>query len=1005
MHTPQSAPALKFLGGAVIQTGDTPLGGPAAHRHRLALLALLAVSDKPLSRDKLIAFLWPERDAEHGRNLLKVAVHELRKLIGENAIRTTGDQLSMDMTAVRCDAADFDTAVAAKDLEKAAALYGGPFLDGFFLKDAPEFERWTDGERTRLSNAYGKVVDQLAKSAEQRGDSAVAARWWRIRADNDPFRSDVALNLMRALAASGDKVAAIRHAEEHAARRREEIDVEPNPEIEKLAHDLAATPTATRRGEPAASTSLVAPTPQQVEKYRDNYTPTVVTASDVQSGDLMLVARPFTTEPERPARWRGVRWPVAIGSVIAVAAVAALVAVNARGSSASAGRNVAPNVVAVLPFRVVGSDSSLLYLREGMMDLLAVRLTGDGNLRTIDTRLSLAAARSAAPQRGEISLASALRVADKLGAGQLLLGDVVGGQTGVDLAATLYRVPNGEVGARATRTAARLDAIAPVVDILAAELLSRAAGEPEDRLVDLTRRPLPALRTYLAAQQSYRTGRYVTAESLFAKALDIDSTFGLAGLGLALANSWNTINEHYGIGRDAALRGQRTLGARDRAFLAAFFGPDPALGQPQPAPAYLKAWEDVVHKWPDFAEAWYHLGDRYYHFGGLSGLADPLSQARTAFQRALALDPVLLAPLHHLIEIYAANGEKELEKTTAARYFSENPDVSRDASAIGWTIATVLGDKAWLDRARSNFEKMPPSDLARIAWITQANGWPAADAERALSMLEKRAGATYEHENASALRYAFALNGGQPARALAAASAFEAQLPDQPIAALWTMYATIVGGDADSTRAANAVRRLQPFASGALTGNQDRKGRQLQARCIVGYWKAAHGDVAGARSDLRELQRLYDGLPIGDGAAREGRMCAAWLAASLAVDARAADATRLVAQLDTMVLRDRVPPRMSLSAAAVMSTRLHEKLGQLDLALVSSRWREHYTGHPVFLSTQLNDEARLAARTGDRDGAIRAYRHYLALRPAPEPGAATDATNVARQQLAQLERR
>ena len=25
------------------------------------------------------------------------------------------------------------------------------------------------------------------------------------------------------------------------------------------------------------------------------------------------------------------------------------------------------------------------------------------------------------------------------------------------------------------------------------------------------------------------------------------------GLGLALANSWNTINEHYGIGRDAAL--------------------------------------------------------------------------------------------------------------------------------------------------------------------------------------------------------------------------------------------------------------------------------------------------------------------------------------------------------------------------------------------------------------------------------------------------------------------
>ena len=69
------------------------------------------------------------------------------------------------------------------------------------------------------------------------------------------------------------------------------------------------------------------------------------------------------------------------------------------------------------------------------------------------------------------------------------------------------------------------------------------------------------------------------------------------------------------------------------------------------------------------------------------------------------------------------------------------------------------------------------------------------------------------------------------------------------------------------------------------------------------------------------------------------------------------------------------------------------------------RWREHYTGHPVFLSTQLDDEARLALGTGDREGAIRAYRHYVALRPAPEAGAASAATTAARQQLAQLERR
>ena len=40
---------------------------------------------------------------------------------------------------------------------------------------------------------------------------------------------------------------------------------------------------------------------------------------------------------------------------------------------------------------------------------------------------------------------------------------------------------------------------------------------------------------------------------------------------------------------------------------------------------------------------------------------------------------------------------------------------------------------------------------------------------------------------------------------------------------------------------------------------------------------------------------------------------------------------------------------------------------------------------PRLLSTQLREEGRLAARLGDRTGAIRAYEHYLALRSNPEP--------------------
>jgi hypothetical protein len=174
MFTSESAPALKLLGGAVIQTGDTPLGGPAAHRHRLALLALLAVSGRPMSRDKLVAFLWPERDTEHARNLLKTAVHELRKLLAENVILSIGDQLSIDPALLSCDVTEFEGAVAAKDYVRAASLYRGPFLDGFFLKDASEFEHWVDAKRKRLADTYARVIEHVPVETVPRGEARAA---------------------------------------------------------------------------------------------------------------------------------------------------------------------------------------------------------------------------------------------------------------------------------------------------------------------------------------------------------------------------------------------------------------------------------------------------------------------------------------------------------------------------------------------------------------------------------------------------------------------------------------------------------------------------------------------------------------------------------------------------------------------------------------------------------------------------------------------------------------
>ena len=56
---------------------------------------------------------------------------------------------------------------------------------------------------------------------------------------------------------------------------------------------------------------------------------------------------------------------------------------------------------------------------------------------------------------------------------------------------------------------------------------------------------------------------------------------------------------------------------------------------------------------------------------------------------------------------------------------------------------------------------------------------------------------------------------------------------------------------------------------------------------------------------------------------------------------------------------------------------------------------------PWYRATFLREEGRLAALAGDTAGAVRAYRHYLAIRPVPEPEAAIEDAAV-RARLAEL---
>ncbi len=234
---------LKLLGGAHLVGAGGFLTGQVSQRHRLALLALLrAAPFGALPRERAIALLWPEHSTPRARRLLNLAVHVLRRALGEDIIATAGDELRLRCDKIDYDVADFEAARARGDYARAVGVYAGPFMDGFFLHDAHEFEEWQAHERARLARDYAGVLEGLALAAEEGGHALEASAWWARLAQLDPLDSRVALHLMTALEAAGARERALRLAVEHTALLRSELDADPPREVRELAERMRHEP-------------------------------------------------------------------------------------------------------------------------------------------------------------------------------------------------------------------------------------------------------------------------------------------------------------------------------------------------------------------------------------------------------------------------------------------------------------------------------------------------------------------------------------------------------------------------------------------------------------------------------------------------------------------------------------------------------------------------------------------------------------------------------------------
>jgi TolB-like protein/DNA-binding SARP family transcriptional activator len=251
---------LSLLGRFELAGPDGPID--LASGKLAALLAFLAcTAPQAHSRDKLMTLLWGSHFDTQARQNLRQALTRLRRVLGDDALVSTGEAVSLQPGVITCDATRFEALLADRNriaLDGAVGLYRGRLLGDIAIAEEAWTE-WLAAERQRLE---GLALDAMVKLGEQEieaGNHEQALRAASRAIAISSLREDAHLLVMRVLAAGGRRADALKHYEDLAALLKRELTVEPDPTTRALAAELRKSerPGSEVRYDPASGMGAV----------------------------------------------------------------------------------------------------------------------------------------------------------------------------------------------------------------------------------------------------------------------------------------------------------------------------------------------------------------------------------------------------------------------------------------------------------------------------------------------------------------------------------------------------------------------------------------------------------------------------------------------------------------------------------------------------------------------------------------------------------------------------
>ena len=326
---------VQMLGKPRLELDGQPLTRLMAVKHQ-ALVFYLAAHEHPVQRSRLAALLWSRLAPTAARGNLRVALSRLRRQlpglleidaeeVGLAAAEVRVDWRELERIAARPEASPDETSVAV------ARTWRGPLLDGFELGDADEYEQWLASSRQRAARSAITLRGRLARVCESAGRPEEAIEHLRGWLDIDDADEQAHIDLMRLLAATGRRTAAIAQYEVCRATLMERLGARPSADCYALycrIHADAPRPVVIAAGPVPAPTPapvpVLAPAPPSVDATIPHTEGILVG----RQAELALLAERLL---DPSCRWLSIVGPGGVGKTRLAAAAATYLAEHFNG--------------------------------------------------------------------------------------------------------------------------------------------------------------------------------------------------------------------------------------------------------------------------------------------------------------------------------------------------------------------------------------------------------------------------------------------------------------------------------------------------------------------------------------------------------------------------------------------------------------------------------------------------------------------------------------------------